>query len=265
MKKTALVILLLVCCLVLCSCGKTQAVKEAEIAIGNIGEVTLESEAAIKTAEKLYNFLTDNEKEKVENRKALIDAKEVYEKLLAEQAVKQEEEIYNKAKEAYTQIAAANVLCQQGVRGIYNAWYYSIFNLEDYFGSDERHLSALASKTGVSVGDLKKAMEKLDWTMIYVTLDSSHVIKTVMTAFEVNGVTDNIDKALSEAQKCLKALDDTYSDTKYYPVLKSYYSSVKAYVDFYKNPSGSMRQMQDTISEYESNIAVEEKKAEVLF
>ena len=57
------------------------------------GEVTLESEEAIRYAEKLYGILTDKEKESIENRIVLADARETYDRLVqeaiaAEQAAK---------------------------------------------------------------------------------------------------------------------------------------------------------------------------------
>lgn len=48
------------------------------------GEVTLESEEAIRYAEKLYGILTDKEKESIENRIVLADARETYDRLVRE-------------------------------------------------------------------------------------------------------------------------------------------------------------------------------------
>ena len=77
--KKLLAILLVVCVLlVLCACGKT---KKADKAILAIGEVTLDSEEAVSTAVALYDELSDEEKEKVENYNLLQEAVEELESL----------------------------------------------------------------------------------------------------------------------------------------------------------------------------------------
>lgn len=83
MKKGVALILLCVC-LSLSACGKSKTVKAVEAAIDGIGEVTLDSGAAIETAEKLLHILTENEKEKVDNRIILVKAREKYDKLVLE-------------------------------------------------------------------------------------------------------------------------------------------------------------------------------------
>lgn len=66
----------LVMCLSLCACGKSEAVKNAESLIDAIGEVTVDSEAAVAAAEEAYNALTEKEKAKVENTSTLEAARD---------------------------------------------------------------------------------------------------------------------------------------------------------------------------------------------
>ena len=66
-QKTAVVLISFIICCMLGGCGKSEAVKSVEALIDGIGEVTLDSENAIKEAEEAYNSLTDKEKEQVEN------------------------------------------------------------------------------------------------------------------------------------------------------------------------------------------------------
>lgn len=80
MKKAVIFIVSIVLCVSLCVCGKSEAVKSAEDAISAIGEVSVDSGDAIANAEKLYGILTDTEKEKVENRLTLVEAREQFEK-----------------------------------------------------------------------------------------------------------------------------------------------------------------------------------------
>lgn len=84
MKRLLSLVLVIVMLLSLCGCGKTDAAIAAEEAIAAIGVVTLDSEEAIAYAEKLYGILTDNEKESIENRLELANAREEYERLVQE-------------------------------------------------------------------------------------------------------------------------------------------------------------------------------------
>jgi len=97
MKKVFCAILAIIMCVCIVSCGKSDAVVAAEDAIAAIGTVTLESEEAILEAEKLYNLLTDDEKEKVENRVVLVDARETFDELAAAEEKRLEEERINAA------------------------------------------------------------------------------------------------------------------------------------------------------------------------
>lgn len=81
MKKIVALVLALSMVFALCACGKSETVKAAENAIDEIGEVTENSEAAIINAEKIYNNLTDNEKEQVSNRMELFNARESFDSL----------------------------------------------------------------------------------------------------------------------------------------------------------------------------------------
>lgn len=89
MKRVTSLFLALVLCVSLCACGKSKAVKETETLIDAIGEVTVDSESSVLAAEKAYDTLTAEEKEKVENYAVLTEARAtldtaLYEKYVAE-------------------------------------------------------------------------------------------------------------------------------------------------------------------------------------
>ena len=85
MLKRICCIFLCVClCLSLCAC-KSKNAKAVEQAINDIGEVTLEREALISSAEELYSSLTDEEKETIENYQVLTDARHAWNDLAVEQ------------------------------------------------------------------------------------------------------------------------------------------------------------------------------------
>lgn len=102
MKKTAVNLLVLFFMIALVGCGKSDTVKKVEEAITAIGVVNEDSGAVINNAESLYDVLTDKEKEKVENRVELVNARSTYDALIeqkaAEELKKQQEEEEAKQK-----------------------------------------------------------------------------------------------------------------------------------------------------------------------
>lgn len=91
MKKALSLFLALALCLSMCACGKSKAVKEVEMLIDTIGEVTADSEVAVLDAEKAYDSLTTEEKVKVENYAVLTEARAALDTVLYEKYV---EELY---------------------------------------------------------------------------------------------------------------------------------------------------------------------------
>ena len=92
MRKAFSVIVLFFGLLILFACGKSEMVKAAEKAIADIGSVTLESEDAIKTAESIFESLTDQEKEQVNNHNVLVEAQNKYAEMVDEQRILLEEQ-----------------------------------------------------------------------------------------------------------------------------------------------------------------------------
>lgn len=81
-KKAVSLILCVVFCFSLSACGKSDEVKAVEHAISSIGTVELDNEKAILAAEDMFDSLSDEEKEQVDNYDALTDARAEYNSLL---------------------------------------------------------------------------------------------------------------------------------------------------------------------------------------
>ncbi len=83
MKRMLAMVLALamLCCLT--ACGKSENVKNYEAMLEAVGEVTVESDEAIKAAEDAYELLTDEEKEKVDNGKDVVALREQYKEACA--------------------------------------------------------------------------------------------------------------------------------------------------------------------------------------
>lgn len=84
MKKMLALLLVLALCLSLSAC-KSEEAKNAEALIAAIGDVTLDSEAAIAAAEAAYDALSDSDKSGVENHALLAEARTAFD-ALAQQA-----------------------------------------------------------------------------------------------------------------------------------------------------------------------------------
>ena len=81
MKKVISLVLVLVMCLSLTAC-KSKEAKNVESLIEAIGEVTLDSETAVISAENAYNALTDEDKAEIENYEILITARSTLDSLI---------------------------------------------------------------------------------------------------------------------------------------------------------------------------------------
>lgn len=263
MKRAISLILVLALCLSLCACGKSKAAKEAEAAIEAIGEVTIDSGEAIKNAEKLYNILTDAEKADVDNRMVLVDAREAFDLL-------QGEVIYENAKDAFEKLNQVADKCIDGMDSVYGAWHFGVYEASDVNGTypDLFYYNMALDVPNFSSDDLESAAEiyaqalSARYNSPTTTKDLVHMSKNdfnyclyvVQTALDEAGYYDFVEQNMADAEKTLQLLTNTYEDYTYYPKLKEHYSTVKSYADFFISPSGSFKQLADTINSYENAI-----------
>lgn len=265
-KKIVLLLLCVCVTMSICACGKSEATKNAEEAIESIGTVTLESLEKIENAEKLYGILTDAEKEKVENRLLLVEARETYDKLQEEESKRvqeaNQEVIYEKAKLAYDNLAAMAEVCSLGMDSVYSAWYFGIYQADGYNPSGI--FTKLGSETGLSSSKLETAASNLGYDK-YNMDDWQHCVLTVLQVYVDAGIISEMETDLVEINDTLHELNATYSDTKYYPLLVEYYGKVSAYYEFFKSPTGSFSELSGNISSYENDIIIYQNQLSVLF
>lgn len=84
MKKSLAILLVVILCLSLCGCGKSESLVAAENAVKAIGEVTLNSEESINAAEKAINALGAEDREKFKYEDEFEEAKAEYKRLVSE-------------------------------------------------------------------------------------------------------------------------------------------------------------------------------------
>ncbi len=258
-RKTMLIIAALILwAFWLTGCGKSEAVTATEQAISAIGEVTINSGDAIANAEKMYNILTDSEKEKVSNRLELVEAKDAFEKLQGELA-------YDKAKKTYEKLNTVANVCTSGMDDIYAAWHFGIYDADSISDADTIYEELAKETPHLSTSEIEEAAEfyaeilgieskgtdlslasrmKSDW---------QYSVDLVEIAFTRQGVYDINDSELSNVQTLLRELTELNDDV-YYPELKEYYMAVSSYAAFFKSVTCSFSQLSDLIKEYEKNI-----------
>lgn len=180
-KKYCFIGIVIITCMLLSACGKSEAVKQTEELINSIGEVSLESEEAIIEAETAYNDLSDQEKEKVENNSLLTSAREKVDLLIKEtepfhefskdMTYKEVVEFFNdnirERDEDYIETENINIL--EGIPGFYDVYFNDGIVSDVHFWVDYRdsegslELDDMASSTIANYYDEKYGESQEQW------------------------------------------------------------------------------------------------------
>lgn len=222
MKRVVLFLLVMVMCLSLCACGKSQAVKDVENAITEIGEVSLESNDVIQKAERLYNNLTEKEKADVANKAALVEARFAYDKFY-------NDKIFEIAKEAYDTLSEAAELYYFEAKNLFAVGEFA--NKNNVQITDADFCEKLAAATspcyyikGFTEEEIQQGLEiylEKEGTIKNTKADSVVCMNIILsTLFHVR---DDYQKPMVEkAGALLIKLNEDYHDEKYYPALSEY-------------------------------------------
>ena len=231
-KRISIVVsFFLVCFIWLCGCGKSQTIKDVENAINNIGEVTLESGELIKTASNLYDILTDKEKESVDNRTVLVQAKITYDNLIAvekenaeqraaEEAKKKEVEkryeYKNKLDSIRHKMYSTAVASKNACSLILCVWHDAIWQ------EDNPDTEAYTKPNGVFVEDFNDALRNL--------------FKDKIFSVTLKGI-NNSKKEIAELMKDLINPPDDFKEA--YASLQSLYQAYLNICNCATDPSGT--------------------------
>lgn len=161
---------------------------------------------------------------------------------------------FESANSAYNDIVSASEICIDIMDSIYDAWYFAIYESDDYSGYSL--LYAFSNKVGFSTSEITDAMIALGLssTSYYVLEEFNYTVHIVKQAYKNNGKYTEAENYLSSAKESLKSVTSEYSDYTGYPTLKSFYSEVSSYLEFASSPSGSFSQVKTTIDNYETRI-----------
>lgn len=276
MKKGISLILVLVMCLSLCACGKSQAVKAVEEAITDIGEVSIDSKDAIENADNLYNALSSKEKDQVENYNILEQAQKAY--------------VFELSKTAYNKICEAYEMTDAFAFDTYEGWrvgateekaLLSADNCAEYLtrkmklteeelrdGIAYQLISTNSTIDGVRIDynwesateENKAYLRSLDSAFLKTYQRKSNtfvfdgVLYAVKSAYIAKGDTEEIKTLLEDAKVLMRELSEEYSDYEHYPNLKGFYSTTDSLFEYCMSPKGSFEQAKTTIRDYRDSI-----------
>lgn len=252
MKRAISFLLVLVMCLSLCACGKSQSVKDVENAIKAIGEVSLDSNDAILKAERLYDNLTDSEKSEVENKAALVEARFTYDKFY-------NDKVYDIAKEAYELLCEAEKMYCFIMINWRNAGLFGRKNSLSIRNKDFCKNIAGASDKYQDYPKLTEA-EVQDALEVYCEYYNVLEDKTADQFVCMNVMSSacwvtrgyNPRETIEAAGILLIELEETYKDSKYYPALAEYRDFVTTGEMAFSSFNGDFDTFLDSFREYQS-------------
>lgn len=266
MKKAVSILLVLAMVFSLCACGKSKAATECENMIAALGEVDVDSGAAIETAEKAYAALTKDEQNSIsESAAVLADARSAY--------------TFEVSKAAYQNIKSAYDIIHKFGSDLYEAWYLVSYqsqklmnsNTVKVLASEVQYLSEEELQMGLAFV-LAKNKYGEDWYSLsdaekdsYIEMAGNYAgddffnqtnclfitTWTVIRAFELNGKTAEAQEYLDSAKTYMRELSEKYSDYEYYPDLKGFFTMAGSYLDVCCDSGLSFTQFQDVKNEYE--------------
>ena len=170
------------------------------------------------------------------------------------------------AKGAYEKLNSVAKTTGQIMDSVYNAWYFAIYEAEDYW--QEQKASAFASKTGVKYQEVLDAMEKMgylnDWYFTALE-DFSKAVWIVLEIYETNGVIAKADEGMEYVKTMLQKISTQNHEYTKHSELTAYYSAVLSYYEFAKSPSGTLKNLTSTMNNYETQINTYKNQLSITF
>ena len=165
-------------------------------------------------------------------------------------------------QEVYNNLLIAAELCDTYKYAVYNAWYFSIYEFDDYTASQKLAavenstiVSDFAVKVKIPKKDLQPLIESFpDELGVFALSDFNSSVGFVLTAFENNGTQEKLDSALSSAKATLKELTEKHPGYSECENLKKFYTEVNAYAEYIKSPTGSFETMKTTTQTHQNNV-----------
>jgi len=169
------------------------------------------------------------------------------------------------AKGAYRKLNSTGKKCDELIKGIYDAWYFAIYESDEC--KDFNRAWELSGKLDFEYSEIEDAMAKLGLpiTAYYAFEDFNYTVQIVQIVYESRGVYDEIDEDMEYVRTMLKKISTENYEYTEHEDLTSYYSEVLSCLEFIKSPSGSLTQLQNRITSYETNIQTYKNKLSIAY
>lgn len=279
MKRRIALLLVFTLALSLCGCGKSKAVKSVEKQISNIGNITLESETALSEAQKAYDSLTEEEKEKVENASLLEKSQDALVRM------KEQAELAC-AKNAYKNIGAAWEIVEQMGENLYGVWQDVIYQPEAVqsegiaYYVEKTGMSAEAFEEGIghyiylSKNGLQPRSEGDQWAVLTGAEDqyrgySDEYVKTAGKEFlvgmtvvgfvfacEAEDIRLEVQTAMMDAESSMMKLRAEFADYPYSSALEEYRVAAMSLLNDCDSPRLSFAEYEEQLNGYREKASL---------
>lgn len=275
MKKWIALVLVFAIMLPLCGCGKSKAVANVEALISAIGDVTVDSENAIASAQQAFDALTEEEKGKVENYFVLVEGHASLEKAREEAALEY-------AKEAFEHICTAWENTELIGGRLYSIWHDAVYDPAEiqskgiqYFVdktllSEENFKNGIGRMIYLANNGLTQGRDNDEWSQlsedekdeyrddcewVVRNTERSRMVSICVTglvyAYEDEGERlETIRNALDEAKENLKKLRELDENYEHYDELKEFNTLTSSFLDLCMRPTISYTQYAELENDY---------------
>jgi len=256
MKKTIALLLVLVMCLSLCACGKSEEVIAVEEKIASIGEVTIDKADVIMEANQAYAALSDEDKKKVENFDALQNAMEtLHDAMFASIALQCE------TMNIGSDLVADSVLEVWGNVGgsDFWTWYGTILKFKDNSRADIDYSEdfMVFNMPAYALGVIDSSFEDLTAEQVQKIGDTC-----VELANTYYGILEMSEQANQDFVMFKDLFGEEYAEECQF--LREWYLASSVFVEFATNPSGNRSEYSATLSEHNSTVHKFQKEAELM-
>lgn len=267
MKKVVALFLALSMVFALCGCGKSEDAQAVDDLILSIGNVSIDSNEAIATAEEAYNALTAEQKKEVENYDKLEAAADELYKLRL-RALIDDITLFNAASEdvcLYVSTAWDNVGSDKVLLMLQTA---ALFNLKDKTVAEYVNIFSLATGKEVSEKDVLQLLAAaaqafnpgaLEWFNDIPTtkwVSEEEQLKTLRICEKYNEQVKYVKENGDLLTAAVKEFRDIYGQTHKDEVdtLNKWMIDSNLFADLALDPSGTLFSYNSSIEEYTTSM-----------
>ena len=165
-------------------------------------------------------------------------------------------------QKVYNDLVTASELCETYRYAVYNAWYFSIYEFDNYTASQKLEspqsstiVTDFAIKVGIPQNEMRTVVANFpDGLGVFALGDFNSSVDFVLSALETNGTQAKLETAISTAKTNLKDLTGKYATYAENESLKKFYTEVNAYAEYLKSPTGSFETMKSTTQTHQNNV-----------